>query len=129
MRKFLFLLLPVFLLCADPYYYKNGQKTYLQEEETSLAREIGDKEVRYFKNSRGTKLGVNSFFLVKLYPNIMIIDIENNYDVKFVKYLTKNISIFKANSPLDAIEISKRLVEDNFASGAQPDFIIKKERR
>lgn len=128
-RLIFFLLLPIFLFGNENFYYYKGKKVYLTPLESKTVRTNSVDKILYFSNNRGKKIGVNHTFLARLHPNIMIIDIEKKYGVKFLKQITPKIAKFQGNSPQEALAISNKMVEDNVVVYAHPNFIVEKEFR
>ena len=129
MKKLIFLLLPLAVFGSDIFYYHYGKKVYLKPLETTETRTTKENKTLYFRNSIGNKIGVSTTILAKPYSNVMIIDIENSYSVKFVKNVTSKIMKFQAKTPEDAIAISNKMVEDGVVIYAHPNFITEKRLR
>lgn len=125
--KKIIVLLPILLFSNDLYYYNNGKKVQLTPT-YSQTTQRGDG-TSYYENEYGMKVGVNNQVLAKLKPTTLVIDIEQKYNVTFVKKLTRTIYVFETLSAEESINFSSSLVENAEAEFAHPDFIREIKRR
>lgn len=125
--KKIIVLLPILLFSNDLYYYNNGKKVQLTPTYNQTTQR-GDG-TSYYENEYGMKVGVNNQVLAKLKPTTLVIDIEQKYNVIFVKKLTRTIYVFETLSAEESINFSSSLVENAEAEFAHPDFIREIKRR
>jgi len=127
--KHILIIFVVFLQygCAsDNYYYQNNKKVSLSLID-SMTR--GYSSIDYYKNERGTVLGVSDNLIVKLKNSKNLSNYLKEFDLKMEKSLGQNLYLLKTKDKSLTLNISNTLNKKADIEYAQPDFIKKNIRR
>ena len=112
---------------SDTYYYEYGKK--IQLTKLKETRVIDDKNITYYQNSAGQKMGVKNEIIVKCKHTGRCSDIFKKYNLTNIKNLTSKILLIKVEVETDPFELSQKLsLEDNIEF-AEPNFIKKRQNR
>lgn len=124
-KFFIFFIFFASLFAQDLYYYNGGKKIILKSANSfrSMLSNQDPTNVQNFVTQDNINLGVSRDFLAKLAPNVLITDIEQKFNVRFVKIVSGDILMFKATSAQKSLSTANALVEQNLAVFAHPDFI------
>ena len=131
-NKILIPLLGLTLLgCASDFYYENGKKVELVKLETSEVQEkkSHEGEVKYYKTSKGHKVGVKDDILVECHEKVSCKEVLSKYETLSITSLTKSIFVVKVAKDKNIFEFSQKLYEDADIKIAHPNFRKEKRRR
>ena len=119
MKYFLIFLLFINISFAS-YYYQDGKKIYITEVDKSRT----NKNISRYKNELNQEIGIARDILVKFKKDVDIEKILKEYNLTLKERLS-SIYLLEANSTAHALESSAKLVENNIAIFAHPDFLQK----
>ncbi len=128
-RLLLFLLLLGTLLHADLFYYSHGKKIPLLPRSEAKLRTYGEPVITSFLTPSGTTLWLSDWIIVGFDDLSVAREIQRRYDLRFVKYLTEKMVLYRISEGDNALEVSNLIVENEPVRFAHPDFRIEKKKR
>ncbi len=114
------------LLANSYFYYHKGEKIVVTPSFQEATRSA---DTMHFTREDGKNITVSQRVIAKLREASAPQKIEKKYGVIFLEKLTPTLFLFQTDSPTQALELSKDLVEHKEAEFAHPDFIQKIQRR
>jgi len=116
------IILMQFGYATDNYYYKNNHKVTLTPANTILRAHTN---LKYYKNNQGKIVGVGNKLIVKLQDEKYLEEILNEFQLKLVTTLSRNLYLLITSEQTLTIDISNRLTEKVYVEYAHPDFVKK----
>ncbi|SHO80262.1 hypothetical protein MNB_SV-15-1517 [hydrothermal vent metagenome] len=110
---------------ADNFYYENGN--IIEVSEISQPRD--NSGIKYYRSSKGTKIGVKNDLLVECVEDINCSAVLSKYETTSVKNLTDTIYLITIDSSKNIFEFSQKLYLDKKIKIAHPNFRKEKKRR
>ena len=130
-------LISLALLCSAyaEFYYSQGKKIELNRD-TNIKRGLNSDGIDYYTTNSNRPIGVDNKILIgfnnsnNIATDNLIENIENNYNIKFVKQISDNIYSFQIDLDTQSVfDIAKRLYVLDYVEFAHPNLHIKRERR
>jgi len=115
------------LVADDNFYYQNGKKISLSFIVMPTSRT--NNTMRFYKNERGTLLGVSKRLIVKFKADISPDDYLKKFNLTMVKSLGKDLYLLETKDISSTIDISNKLTQLDEIKYAHPDFTKKRRRR
>ena len=113
------------LVNADDFYYENGNIVEVSE----MAQSRDNSGIKYYRSSKGNKIGVKNDLLVECVEDVNCSSILSKYDTISIKNITDTIYLIKIDSSKNIFEFSQKLYLDNSIKIAHPNFRKEKKRR
>lgn len=127
MRILLLIILFCSALMSEVHYFSFGKKvTLIKLKESRL---IGDKQIAYYQNGAGQKLGVSQEVLAKCTDIKACEALFIKYDLKKVKNLTKSIFLISLEKGEDPFALSNKLYKEDAITFAHPNFLKPRVQR
>lgn len=124
---FLGLTLLVSVGCASStFYYEEGKKKTLTPVQTQLR---SNDDIDYYMTENNNKVGVSDTLLVKFSNTKNLTAYENEFSIKKVKEVVKNLYLFKVSDKSLTIKISNELYKKDDVEYAHPNFYKQKVDR
>jgi len=122
MQKLIFLSIisSILLSAQHSYYYKNNHRVEL-EPVKSMKRDVHG--VKYYRNAKGTLLGVDRKILIKIKEESDINRYIKEYRLKEVKRLSSTLYLLKNTGKRDTLDVANMLAKEEGVVYAHPDFI------
>jgi hypothetical protein len=114
-------------MLSDTYYYEYGKKVQLTQ--LKGLRAVSDKNITYYQNSAGQKVGVKNEIIVKCKQTTQCNEIFAKYNLSEIKNLTSKILLIKLKAGVDPFETSQKLSLEEKIEFAHPNFVKKRKRR
>jgi len=111
---------------ANDFYYENGKK--VEVIALYLERTFNDG-LRYYKNSKGHKIGVKNDLLVECIAEVNCTSILKKYEILSIQKLSDSIYLISIDRDKNIFEFAQKLYVDKNISIAQPNFRKEKKRR
>jgi len=116
----LFLLFSFVEASDQKFYYKNGKKDFLQPIPSFMR---STKEVDFYENEKGVKMGVSNKLLVQFKANVDVKKYLLEYKAEIVKVLGTNLYLLKIDNKANTLEVSNALHQKEDVVFAHPDFL------
>ena len=116
---------------ASDFYYENGKKVEVVKIEKvhKQQKKNSGLEVKYYKTSKGHKIGVKNDILVECQEDENCKEVLSAYETLSVKALSDTIFIVTIAKDKNIFEFSQKLYEDIKIKIAHPNFRKEKRRR
>ncbi len=128
LRLFIFIFVSALPLLGD-FYINAGKKQNLYPIKEN--RSFKMSKIRYYIDANGKKLGVSKDIIICFDENKTIDEdsFAKKFDISFVKRLSENMFLYKTKNSSKTLQIANNISQEAGVKFAQPDFLIKKERR
>ena len=123
MRQLFFLLIFLQLVADNNYYYRNTQQVFLQSLPYPLET---NASIDYYNTKNMLVVGVTNKLIIKIKDKKSLENYLNEFNLKIVKSLTKNLYLLQTKDKSLTLDISNKLSQKEDVEYAHPDFIKKK---
>ncbi len=128
MKKIL-LIMAIFVQCTyaqEYHYYKNNQKISLEPYTSGAGN---DDKIDYYKNEKGTIVGVTGQIIIKIADESQIGLYAQEFNLSIEKKLSATLYLVKTADKSRTLETANGLSRKNGVVYAHPDFVKRRVLR
>ncbi len=132
MKNIILILLINTILLSESFFYNNNNKVILTpyyEPSATNVRNVSTSDIKYYKQSNDTIIGIDNQILLKLNDGYSIDLLLAKYNLTVVKIYTPMMYLVSINSYEDTLSIANSIHKESSIKYAQPNIYAQVQNR